>query len=318
MITASIRSLFQDILLFSGIFLGLCLLCFFPSLEIAETHFTTLPSLPKNQSVSPGKMIVQTYQPGVSEIQLNGTEVSKIDDQRYFFVAGLYGGFKKVLHGKVATESSIFDGLLYFPKQTFFRNYIDLKTVPLKSGNTLRLPANVRNRLKSGDEEKKKLDRQKLITALNTNFEVTSRPCWKRPIKSKITSQFGRPRTLPSGRSYYHSGVDLRAFTHTPIATANEGEVVYAGHMLVPGNNVIVSHGHGLFSRYMHLQSFKVSTGQRIETGKIIGTAGATGRVEAPHLHWEVIWKGQHADPLQFVEDWNKICDGTEQARASL
>lgn len=186
---------------------------------------------------------------------------------------------------------------------------MNIQAVPLSSGSSLRLPAHVRARLKSADEEKKRYDRERLITALKTDIPADSFSCWKVPVDSKITSYFGRPRTLPSGRSYYHSGVDLRARTHTPIRAASTGSVVFSGHMLVPGNNVIVSHGLGLYSRYMHLQSINVNVNDKVDVHEVVGTAGATGRVEAPHLHWEVIWKGQHADPLLFVKDWEQICN---------
>ncbi len=317
MIQQRIASLAGDLLLFFSILTGLCFLCFFPSLEIVEIEFTRLEELPVDFTVPPGKLLVQNSPENSKNIQLNGTAVSRIDSQKYFFVAGLYGGRKKILHGELSTSRSPFDGVLTFPKRKYFKNYIRLKTEPLKSGNTLRLPASVRKKLKSGDEEKKRRDRNSLITALKTNNTEPSFACWKRPLKSKITSDFGRPRNLPSGRSYYHSGVDLRAFTHTPIAAANQGKVVFSGHMLVPGNNIILSHGHGLFSRYMHLESTSKKVGDTVKTGEIIGTAGATGRVEAPHLHWEVIWKGQHADPLQFVIDWEEICDNLK-TQASL
>lgn len=303
--------------MFFSILGGLCFLCFFPSLELVDTEITRLHQLPDDFTVPPGKLIVQKNTANASHVQMNGRAVTPLDDESYFFVAGLYGGRTKVLHGQLPNETSVFDGVLKFPKRRFFKNYIQVTSVPLDSGNTLRLPANVRKRLKSADEKKKKRDRNNLITALKSDVSDNAFPCWKRPLNSKITSDFGRPRNLPSGRSYYHSGVDLRARPHTPIMAANQGTVVFSGHMLVPGNNVIISHGHGLFSRYMHLESVSKNVGDIVKTGEVIGTAGATGRVEAPHLHWEVIWKGQHADPLMFVKDWEKVCNRTG-AQASL
>ena len=91
--------------------------------------------------------------------------------------------------------------------------------------------------------------------------------------------------------------------------STHTGTVVFAGHMTVPGNNVILSHGSGLFSRYLHLSEIKVELGERVPASKVIGLAGATGRVEAAHLHWEMIWKGQYADPLMLLEDWQQVCN---------
>lgn len=297
--------------------MGLGLLCFFPSLEIVDSEIIRLAHLPMDFTVPPGKLVIQDYEQNSRHIQLNGTAVTPIHGDKYFFVAGLYGGQRKVLHGQLPNKTSVFDGVLTFPKRKFFKNYIQVKTAPLKSGNTLRLPASVKKRLKSADDEKKRQDRRHLMTAFNTHIPNASFPCWELPLDSKITSHFARPRNLPSGRSYYHSGVDLRAYTHTPIPAASQGTVVFSGHMLVPGNNVIISHGHGLFSRYMHLETVAKKVGDKVTTGEVIGSAGATGRVEAPHLHWEIIWKGQHADPLLFVKDWEHVCDRNSDRNSS-
>lgn len=284
-----------------------------------ETEITALQHLPSDFTVPPGKLVVQQNTDSAIQVQINGRGVTAIDHNSYFFVAGLYGGRTKVLHGQLPAQSTAVDGFLRFPKRRFFRSYIQVTSEPLDSGNTLRIPAHVRDRLKSADDRKKWLDRNQLITALHSNLPTEGFSCWKRPLNSKVTSDFARPRTLPSGRSYYHSGVDLRAQTHTPIQAANGGTVVFAGHMLVPGNNVIISHGHGLFSRYMHMESVSKKVGERVATGEVIGTAGATGRVEAPHLHWEVIWKGQHADPLMFLKDWEQVCSGgSDSQQASI
>jgi len=108
--------------------------------------------------------------------------------------------------------------------------------------------------------------------------------------------------------SYYHSGVDLRARTGTPIRAPASGKVLYSDFMVVPGNTVVIDHGEGILSRYMHLKNFHVSEGDSVKRGEVLGIAGDTGRVEAAHLHWEVVWKGRQTDPFNFMETWNKYC----------
>ncbi|MCB0407043.1 MAG: M23 family metallopeptidase [Bdellovibrionales bacterium] len=299
----------EDIFLFLGILAGLCILCFFPSYEIEKVEFVNAPGLPPLLELHPGQLYLKDYPTDAKNLQLNNSALTPLpQSQKLFFIAGIYGGTTKLLHGELVKAKHFFEGLLTHPTRKVFRTYIKIKTDSVDSGNELRLPANVQKRLKQVDDQKKIIDRNRLITALNSEISSEEISCWKKPINSRVTSYFGRPRTLPSGRSYYHSGVDLRASVGVPIFNANEGTVVFADHMTVAGNNVIVSHGQGLFSRYMHLEKIKVALGDHIPTGHLIGLAGATGRVEAPHLHWEVIWKGNHADPLRFLQDWAQIC----------
>ena len=133
--------------------------------------------------------------------------------------------------------------------------------------------------------------------------------CWGLPVKNKVTSRFAAPRQLPSGRVYFHSGLDLRAYTGAPITAIAQGIVVFANHMTVPGNMVVIDHGHGLFSRYMHLSHMHVEVQDSVVPGQLIGESGSTGRVEAAHLHWEILWKGQHLNPQHFIQSWNqKFC----------
>src|SRR5690606_32104634 len=149
-------------------------------------------------------------------------------------------------------------------------------------------------------EEIQKQERRLMHELLRTVTSPLSRACWQRPLESAVTSKFGSPRSLPDGRSYYHTGVDLRAARGTVLRAAGPGRVAFADEMRVPGKMVVLDHGEGLFTRYMHLDSFAVKMGDTVEKGQVIGRTGATGRVEAPHLHWEVVWKGNFADPLAF------------------
>lgn len=99
-----------------------------------------------------------------------------------------------------------------------------------------------------------------------------------------------------------HMGVDLRAGTGTPIAATNAGTVVLARASFYPGQTVHIDHGAGVFSSYSHLSVMKVTAGQKIARGAILGLAGATGRVTGPHLHWGMRVNGVSVDPHQLRE----------------
>jgi murein DD-endopeptidase MepM/ murein hydrolase activator NlpD len=110
-----------------------------------------------------------------------------------------------------------------------------------------------------------------------------------RPIESKVTSIYGSKRLFNKKRQTQHLGTDFRAATGTPIKVSNRGRVVLAKNLFYSGNVVIVDHGLGIFTIYGHLSEFKVTEGEIIPQGTIVGLAGATGRVTGPHLHWGVL-----------------------------
>jgi len=79
--------------------------------------------------------------------------------------------------------------------------------------------------------------------------------------------------------------------------------VVFAGPLTVRGNATIIDHGWGVYSAYMHQSEILVEQGDRVEAGELIGRVGATGRVEGPHLHWEVWAGGVQVDPLDWLSE---------------
>ncbi len=239
---------------------------------------------------------------GVQSLQLQGRSLLRLDDkQTWFGVIGLYGGGQTLLHGRVDQGRPGFS--------TYFRRSLKVLVRPLGEARRLNVPPEVWARVDDRHEEQKRLEREIMQEVLRGDqWGPLMRGCWKRPVNSIMTSPFGSPRSLPDGRRYYHVGVDLRARTGTPIYSPGPGVVAWAGHMIVPGNVVVLAHGDGLFSRYMHLSRIDVEMGQKVSTGDQLGLAGATGRVTAPHLHWEVLWRENHADPLQFLQVWEQIC----------
>jgi murein DD-endopeptidase MepM/ murein hydrolase activator NlpD len=98
-----------------------------------------------------------------------------------------------------------------------------------------------------------------------------------------------------------HLGVDLEAPLNTPIYAVNDGKVVFVRGMTNYGNTVIVDHGLGVYSLYLHLNRFDVREGQIIKLGDNIGLSGNTGYSIAPHLHFSITMRGVSVDPLRFI-----------------
>lgn len=121
-----------------------------------------------------------------------------------------------------------------------------------------------------------------------------------------ITKEFYFKRIYRDGVNV-HRGVDLRAPKGMPVAAINSGEVVLiARNFFLEGNMVILDHGSGIFSLYLHFSRIDVREGQMVKNGEIIGLSGATGSgVTGPHLHLIVKVNGIYVDPLEFIEIMN-------------
>lgn len=125
---------------------------------------------------------------------------------------------------------------------------------------------------------------------------------WLVPIDGRSTSGYGHPRRYaPGGRVSRHNGADIGAPTGTPVRAANTGVVRVADTFPIKGGFVMIDHGGGVFSLYLHLSAVHAEAGQRVERGATIGEVGSTGLSTGPHLHWEVRLDGRPTDPMAWA-----------------
>jgi murein DD-endopeptidase MepM/ murein hydrolase activator NlpD len=122
-----------------------------------------------------------------------------------------------------------------------------------------------------------------------------------RPVAGEITSTFGLRRILNGQERSPHSGVDIGAPKGTEVLACNGGIVVMARELCLEGNTIIIDHGLGLYSIYMHLSEMMVEEGDQVARGACIGLVGATGRVTGPHLHWGIKLLGARVDPFALL-----------------
>lgn len=123
------------------------------------------------------------------------------------------------------------------------------------------------------------------------------------PAAAAMNGAYGTARSYNGGAiSSYHSGVDFAAAPGTPIYAAAGGTVVLADTLNIRGNTIAIDHGRGIYTVYAHQTQFTVALGERVTTGQMIGTAGSTGRVTGPHLHWEVWVNGVPVNPLTWTQ----------------
>jgi murein DD-endopeptidase MepM/ murein hydrolase activator NlpD len=144
----------------------------------------------------------------------------------------------------------------------------------------------------------------------NLSSQVTSEQLWQGKFSLPVelvfaecyASRFGSRRSYNgSDYNYYHTGIDYCGQIGDPIYAAAPGVVVFAGSLTVRGNATMIDHGQGVFSAYMHQSEILVNVGERVEQGQLIGKVGNTGRVEGPHLHFEVLVGGVPVNPLDWL-----------------
>ncbi|MGW3690451.1 M23 family metallopeptidase [Streptomyces sp. NPDC005125] len=125
---------------------------------------------------------------------------------------------------------------------------------------------------------------------------------WVRPVDHYVLgASYGLGGALWSRR---HSGQDFVVPTGTAVRAVHTGIVVEAGWGGAYGNNVVIRHSPGVYTQYGHLSSIRVSVGQWVDTGQILGRSGSTGNSTGPHLHFEVRTRpvyGYSVEPLAFL-----------------
>jgi murein DD-endopeptidase MepM/ murein hydrolase activator NlpD len=121
-----------------------------------------------------------------------------------------------------------------------------------------------------------------------------------------ITSTFGVRSDPLTGRAALHSGLDLGGDRGDPIYAAADGVVTLSEQRYPYGNNIIIDHGRGIETRYLHLNKRLVEVGDTVKKGQLIGELGNTGRSTGPHLHYEVIINGENVDPMPYIKEDRK------------
>jgi murein DD-endopeptidase MepM/ murein hydrolase activator NlpD len=123
------------------------------------------------------------------------------------------------------------------------------------------------------------------------------------PASGPITGVYGSQRILNGEPRSPHRGVDIAAPAGAAVGAMASGTVSLAETgMYFTGGTVMVDHGHGVHSIYVHLDEVRVTVGQRLRQGQTLGTVGQTGRATGPHLHWGVYWFDEAIDPALLVE----------------
>ena len=155
----------------------------------------------------------------------------------------------------------------------------------------------------AGDVEAERQIQEQLAEFLKERRSVLASTPSVWPVRGWVTSGFGYRRSPFTGKRQFHAGLDISTRRGTPIRAPAAGVVTFAGWESGYGKMLVVNHGHGLVTRYGHMNAFKVKVGARVKRGQILGSVGNTGRSTGPHLHYEVLMAGVPTNPRYYILD---------------
>ena len=223
--------------------------------------------------------------PAAASVTLGGQPVGLADDGSFF------AAFDRDAPETLVIEAELADGRTVTRDIAIARRDWDIERVNVakRSGGT-----------SEAWWKKRKPEWEAIVAA---RARATGAKGWQQdfiwPVKGRISGRFGRQRIYRGEPGSYHSGIDIAPGAGTPFVAPADGVVVLArtGFSL-EGSLIILDHGMGLNSAFLHASKIAVEEGEAVEQGEYIGNVGSSGRATGPHLHWSLKWKDWRLDPL--------------------
>jgi murein DD-endopeptidase MepM/ murein hydrolase activator NlpD len=154
-------------------------------------------------------------------------------------------------------------------------------------------------------EDQREIEKGKEIKAEAFKTLTTAREwegSFSPPVNAEISDLFGVERVFNGSVQSTHEGLDFRVPSGTTVEAVNSGRVILAQPLFFEGNFVVIDHGQGLLTLYLHLSKFLVQEGDDVTKGQPIGLSGGTGRATGPHLHLAVRWQGVYLNPQALLK----------------
>lgn len=138
---------------------------------------------------------------------------------------------------------------------------------------------------------------------MNRRLRADSKPSGRPIAHGWLSSRYGYRTDPISGRKSFHQGIDFAGRPGSDVVTVASGVVMWAGFRHGYGKLIEVDHGNGYATRYGHNKKLLVRVGDRVKKGERIALMGSSGRATGPHVHFEVLRRGKHVNPLAFVHN---------------
>jgi murein DD-endopeptidase MepM/ murein hydrolase activator NlpD len=228
---------------------------------------------------------------GTRSVQFNGNPVQVAPDGQFLIAFDRDSGPVATLTATLGSGRTLTRALSVSPRAW------KIEHIPIgpRPGAT---PSEAFRRIREGE-----LAQINAARAMNT-FSDGWRQAFVWPAQGRISGRFGSQRIYNGTPGSYHSGLDIATGTSgTPFVAPADGVVILAAGkpFTLEGNLLMIDHGMGLNSAFLHCSQLLVKVGDRVRQGQVIGRIGATGRATGPHLHWSIKWRDARLDPLLFT-----------------
>lgn len=237
-----------------------------------------------------GSMLVGKTEPG-NQVELNGRSLN-VSESGYF-VFGFEREAEREHELTVVTDAG---ERHQYPLEVASREF-DIQRIDGLPPQTVTPDPEIQERVR---RENQQIAQARQVRSDMTYF--TGPYIW--PAEGRISGVYGSQRILNGEPRAPHWGLDIAAPTGTPVYAPVNGVVVLAHpDMFMSGGTLIVDHGHGVFSNFLHLHRILVDVGDYIEQGDPIAEIGATGRATGPHLDWRMNWEAMRVDPQLLLPE---------------
>ena len=155
---------------------------------------------------------------------------------------------------------------------------------------------------------------QEISTARKKELDLLGfKQSFKWPLIGPITGVFGSQRVYNGEPGRPHYGVDVAAVIGTAVGSPADGVITYADDMYYSGGTVVIDHGFGISSSFLHMSKILVKVGDSLKQGDIVGEVGAGGRATGPHLDWRMNWFKRRIDPQLLVPEMSTMASSDKQ-----
>ncbi|ATY34742.1 peptidase [Sphingomonas psychrotolerans] len=233
-----------------------------------------------------GGLATGTAPRGTTLLSLNGAPVAIAADRRFLIAFDRDATPTAVLAARLANGSEVRQTLAIAPRAWDISRLNTLPKYPV--------PRTEFDRVRPAE-----LARINAARAMRSDSQGW-RQSFLWPVTGRISTLFGSQRIYRGEPGAYHSGIDIARPTGTVVLAPADGVVVLAAAtpFTLEGNLLMIDHGMGLNTAFMHLSRIDVKLGQQVRRGQPVGAVGRTGRATGPHLHWSLKWRDARIDPL--------------------
>ncbi|MFT5677094.1 MAG: murein DD-endopeptidase MepM/ murein hydrolase activator NlpD [Paraglaciecola sp.] len=252
------------------------------------TNATLLNALELNGELTQGSLIRGQLEPG-SRLWLNEQEVKVADSGHFVFGFGRDAKLKHQLKWRDVQGNDQTESLEISPRQ------YDTQKIEGIASKYVSPPKEVLERIRQ--------DNQQVAKARKLNddrIDFSHDFIW--PAAGPISGVYGSQRVFNGVPKRPHFGVDVAAPTGTPVYAPADGVIsLFVPDMYYSGGTMLIDHGHGVSSTFLHLSKGHVAAGTVVKQGQLVAEIGATGRVTGAHLDWRINWFKERLDPALLV-----------------